>query len=208
MKKKQYYRLMVAAGLIGLVVLSYGMSKITPREIILEETDIVVQVTPPVVEEIEVIPEPVVEEPIRQRVSNDFNILHESNLTEEQLMMAVNDEYRYNIIPLIGSVVKAEELYGVNSLYLLSKLGLESGWGKHTTGTNNYAGWKDYKTGKFKNFDSIEDCVLTVAKGLSGSFKKDVGSALKDVAWRYCKDDGYLDSLKSIMNTLDGRIFN
>lgn len=142
-----------------------------------------------------------------QEINEDFDILTPCGYTQTQLEQAMQGEYYKEMLPYVNIIVKAEETYGVNALYLLCKLGLESGWGKYMAAENNIGGWTNYYGG-FKDFESVEDCVMHIADNLSNVYKNEVGTRLEDVCNRYCSDDGYLKTLMQIMIECEERINN
>lgn len=151
------------------------------------------------------VPEEVIEEEIkeektavRQEISKDFDIFQPCGYTYEELMAAVDGEAYSGMQPHIKALLKAEEEYGVNAFYMLCKFGLESGWGRYTSGKNNIGGWTN-NSGGFKDFDSVEQCVMHIAKNLSTTYKNAVGNRLEDVSKRYCPDNGYTEKLLKIM---------
>lgn len=135
---------------------------------------------------------------IRQPITRDFDVFQPSNYTYEDLSLSLSKGSYRTMLPYVDTLIKAEELYGVNALYLMCKLGLESGWGKYTSGINNIGGWTT-DSGSFMNFDSVEDCILHIAKNLSTRYRESVGGRLEDVCRRYCSDEGYIETLTGIM---------
>ena len=135
---------------------------------------------------------------VGQEITRDFDIFKPCGYTYEQLSAAVNTECHSGMQPHIKALMKAEEEYGVNAFYLLCKFGLESGWGRYTSGANNIGGWTN-NSGGFKDFDSVEQCILHIAKNLSTTYKEAVGGRLEDVCKRYCPDAGYIETLIGIM---------
>lgn len=136
-----------------------------------------------------------------QPINGNFNIMEPSNLTREELILALED-LRGGLHSSVDAIIEAEKVYGVNALYLASVLGYESGWGKYEKGINNIAGWKG-DNGNFSNFNSRYECIMEAAEGLSTYFVEDVGTRVSDVAVLYCPDYGYLDTLLQIMGELD-----
>ena len=143
----------------------------------------------------EVFPEERVEP---QTIDREFDILQPCGYTADELALAVSDQYRSELLPYVDSFLEAEETYGVNAFYLLCKFGLESGWGKYMAAENNISGWTN-ADGSYRNFDSVDSCIMHVAKNLSTTYREAVGSKIDDVCARYCQNDGYLDTLLGIM---------
>lgn len=153
--------------------------------------------------------EPIIEEPViePQAISADFDILTPCGYTKEQLESALTSDSHRHMLPHIDALLKAEETYGVNAFYLLCKFGFESGWGRYMSGANNIGGWTG-SDGSYRDFDSVEECIMHIAKALSTSYKDAVGSRLEDVCRRYCPTDEYLNTLMGIMaqrkNAIEG----
>lgn len=155
------------------------------------------------VEEIAVardIPEPVVEEYQPQVLSGWFNVFQPSNLTADDIIRMLG-ESRSTMWHLAQAFVNAEDVYGVNALYLASTIGWESGWARYHSGYNNVAGWK-YSTG-WADFNSEYECIMTVAEGLSTHFRESVGDYLGDITSMYCPEPGYVDNILTIMWELE-----
>ena len=149
-----------------------------------------------------VVAEPVIAQTrtVYQDINTNYQVFKPSGLTEEELYLALGNGSRSGLHRIVPAVKDAEETYGVNSIYLLSKIGLESGWGKYYSGQNNIGGWKP--NGRWANFDSEYECIMTIAEGLSTSFRETHGDTLGGVSQRYCTDSGYTDLLLQIMGEL------
>lgn len=133
-----------------------------------------------------------------QEINEDFDILLPSGYDCEQLLYSVQDQYRYEMAKNVPAILEAEEKYGVNALYLMCKLGLESGWAKYPSGENNLGGWTN-ADGSYMDFDSEEECILHIAENLSTEYKEKSGTRLADVCERYCPSDSYSETLIDIM---------
>lgn len=133
-----------------------------------------------------------------QEINEDFDILSPSGYDCEQLLYSVQDEYRYEMAENVPTILEAEEKYGVNALYLMCKLGLESGWAKYPSGENNLGGWTN-ADGSYMDFDSEKECIMHIAENLSTEYKEKSGTRLADVCERYCPSDGYSETLIDIM---------
>lgn len=183
-----------------------GKQRLIDHGLVVTETEPVEEVVPEVIEEpVEVVEEEVIvpeDIPYQwQSIDTNFNVFQPSHLNREELIYALGD-IRSGLHDIVDAVIIAEETYGVNSLYLISVLGYESGWGKYENGWNNIAGWKG-NYGNFSDFNSRYECVMTVAEGLVSRFQPAVGNRLGDVALRYCPDYGYTNTLLQIMGELD-----
>lgn len=134
-----------------------------------------------------------------QIIDEDFDILNPSKLTKDELSYCVNDPERYKMMQYIDYIIQSEKKYGVNSLYLLCQLGLESGWGKYTSGKNNIGGWTT-NDGSYKDFESVEDCIMHISRNISTYYKDSVGTKLKNVCSLYSTNKNYCNMLIDIMN--------
>lgn len=166
------------------------------RQLIVEKEVIVYVEKEP--EPVEVAAEPVVY--YQQPLDYSFDITVPSGYTVEDLERSLGG-IRQGMLSSLPAIVEAEQIYGINSLYLLATLGYESGWGSHESGLNNIAGWKN-EYGGWKDFDSRYQCIMTVAEGLANDFVYDVGSDIKNITDRYTPDVGYVDLLLQIMGEL------
>lgn len=140
-----------------------------------------------------------------QVIDENFNILTPCGYTQEQFEQAMAGESYKEMLPYVKTIMQAEEEYGVNALYLICKFGLESGWGKYMAAKNNIGGWTT-DSGGYKEFESVEECILHIAKSLSSVYKDAVGTRLEDVCYRYCQNDGYLQTLMQIMIEFEYRM--
>ena len=137
-----------------------------------------------------------------QAINRDFDILQPCGYTSDQLKSVLSDDAHKEMIPYVDSILEAERTHGVNALYLMCKLGIESGWGKYESGKNNIGGWTNNQ-GDFKDFNSVDECIMHIAKNLSTSYKAIVGTRLEDVCKRYCQDEGYTELLLEIMTDME-----
>ncbi|MEG0453750.1 MAG: glucosaminidase domain-containing protein [Bacteroides sp.] len=148
-----------------------------------------------------------------QLIDENFDIISDCGYSEEQFMDALSGGYHEAMLPMIPYIMQAEIDYGVNALYLISKIGLESGWGKYRSAKNNVAGWT-LDGGDYKDFDSVDECIRHVAKSLSTVYVESVGSKLSDVCGRYCPssdeyiavNDGYFTAISDIMIEIETKI--
>ena len=134
----------------------------------------------------------------RQEIDGDFDIFEPSHYTKEQLSIALQDDNRNGLLPYVDAFLKAEKDYGVNALYLMCKFGLESGWGKYTAAKNNIGGWTN-NDGTYKEFESIEQCILYISKNISIMYRELAGNKLADICRLYSGNDDYTKYLIDIM---------
>lgn len=153
----------------------------------------------------EVEPEPVKVKPMDTEITEDFYIFQPCGFTTEDLSNALSSESHKAMLPYVDTLLEAEAEYGVNAFYLLCKFGLESGWGRYMAGENNIGGWMN-DNGGFRDFDSVEECIMHIARNLSDSYREKVGGRLGDVCERYCPDEGYTRTLIQIMNERQDKI--
>ena len=136
-----------------------------------------------------------------QALNGQFNIVQPSNLTVDEIAHMLRGP-RANLQAQAQAIYDAEQVHGINALYLTAVLGLESGWGRHESGTNNIAGWKGGPGGTWSSFSSREECIMTIAESLSTSFVASHGPTLAGVTSRYCPEPGYLNMTLQIMGDL------
>jgi len=134
-----------------------------------------------------------------QEMDIEFDILKACPFTKKELVCAFSKGNYKNILPYINTFLEAEQKYGVNALYFMCQIGLESGWCTHTSGKNNVAGWARVD-GSYMEFNSVDECILYVASKLSSKYKDRVGTNIADVCKRYCPNEDYVYTLLSIMS--------
>ncbi len=149
----------------------------------------------------------VITPPKSQVVNSDFNVSLPCGFSYNELVVALDTDNHKEFIPYVDTFIKAENDYGVNALFLLCLMGLESGWGKYTSGDNNIAGWTN-NHGGYKDFCSVNECILYVAKKISTTYKDAVGTRLENVCYRYCHDDDYLIKIIDIMSEREAVVLN
>ena len=110
-----------------------------------------------------------------------MDLREKTGFTAEDLKMIT----RKGLVGCEEAFVKAEQTYGVNSIFLMSIASLESAYGTQMFRPNNMFGYG--RTG----FSSKEECIMTVAKGLGTRYLPPGGSlyggspTLKGVNKRY-----------------------
>lgn len=146
------------------------------------------------------------EEIVVQPLNYYFDVFEPTNYSYDDLYKALDTAPHSGLQHLIPAFIDAEDIYGVNALYLLSVIGWESGWGRYHSGFNNIAGWKGGPGGTWSDFSSEYECIMTVAEALSTYYRDSVGCYLLDVARMYCPDPGYRDNILQIMNEMESEI--
>lgn len=134
-----------------------------------------------------------------QEINSTFDILTPCGYTRQELEYMLSYDSYKNLLPYLDTFILAEQQYGINAFYLICKCGLESGWGSIQSGRNNIAGWRN-DDGDYRDFSSVEECILHVANNLSSVYKDKVGTELKDVCVRYSTSEDYCAQLLKIMS--------
>ncbi len=96
----------------------------------------------------------------------DMDLSKPSGVTEEELAPLLQG----GTVGLEDTFIEAEEKYGVNAIFLVSIAALESAWGTINFRPNNMFG---YGT---SGYETKEDNVMTVAKGLGENYLSPSGS--------------------------------
>ena len=94
--------------------------------------------------------------------------------------------------------------YELNPIYLISKFGLESGWGTSELfkTKNNIGGWK-MNSGEYRIFSSPEESIDFIASCLADRYQN---WTLEEICAIYCTDDGYYDYIAMLMNDFNDKI--
>lgn len=94
--------------------------------------------------------------------------------------------------------------YELNPIYLISKFGLESGWGTSELFKikNNIGGWK-MSSGEYRTFSSPEESIDFIASCLAARYQN---WTLEEICAIYCTDDGYYDYIAMLMNDFNDKI--
>lgn len=131
------------------------------------------------------------------------------------------EDFIYIFKPIIYNELQRQGIDSKYTNYVLAQMAHESGWGKHTSGKNNYAGLKATKTqpgttlttkernkkgelyttkAKFIDFDTIEDFTSYYISRLKNKFNAFSGGDFVVNIWR----KGYFtDNLKSYRNSIN-----
>jgi beta-N-acetylglucosaminidase len=146
----------------------------------------------------------------RPIVYSSENVLIPSNVTAEELEKGL----RYGLRGCGEYFVEAEKEYGVNAIFLASIAAHESGWGrsKLAINKNNLFGYKQAGGGgTFREFESLEECILYVARVLKTSYltegaKYYNGTSVTAVNVKYCSSKNWAPQVnliaKKIMNKI------
>ena len=122
----------------------------------------------------------------------------ESNVYVNELAFVLSDTA---LEPYAAAIIKAEKEHSVNALGLASIMALESSWGTNynARARNNYAGIR--VNGKYKYFDSAEECIDYMAKLLSTEYLSPDGKwwagdkSVSSVALKYCEQADHWSEL-------------
>lgn len=165
------------------------------REEIIEEVEIAKMI---VEEEYEVYP-----------LYNPYNLLEPSNITREQM---------YNLLEgtalqsLSNGYVYMEEVYGINSLFLVSISAEESGWGTSSLAiNNNNIGGIKSSDGGWAYFSDWFDCLNYKAELLYNEYLSEDGlyfngHSIWDVNVKYCEGSQWSENLNAIVYELLNKI--
>ncbi len=112
-----------------------------------------------------------------------------------------------------GAYVYAEEVYGVNAIFLMALTSLESGHGRSTLAmeNNNLGGVKSIYGG-WEYFSDWEECIMHIAELLSGSYLTEDGVyfngySIWGVNIKYCQDGSdWAGNIITIANDLMNKL--
>lgn len=138
----------------------------------------------------------------------DMDLRTKSNLTENDY----NELLKNTNLKNIGSaLVKAENEYNINGLYLMGLCCLESAYGtsNFAVNRNNLVGWNanDENPNNASYFNSFEDCILKVAAKLKKNYLTEDGCyfngySARAIDVKYCSDKQHADKIVNIVNKL------
>lgn len=138
----------------------------------------------------------------------DMDLRIKSNLTENDY----NELLKNTNLKSIGSaLVKAENEYDINGLYLMGLCCLESAYGtsNFAINRNNLVGWNanDSNPNNASYFNSFEDCILKVAQKLQENYLNENGCyfngySARAIDVKYCTDKKHADKIVNIVNKL------
>lgn len=162
-----------------------------------------------IIEEVEVAKMIVEEEYEVYPLYNPYNLLEPSNITREQM---------YNLLEgtalqsLSNGYVYMEEVYGINSLFLVSISAEESGWGTSSLAiNNNNIGGIKSSDGGWAYFSDWFDCLNYKAELLYNEYLNEDGSyfngySIWDVNVKYCEGSQWSENLNAIVYELLNKI--
>lgn len=150
-------------------------------------------------------------EGLQDSVINTADVTRKSTITAEEL----NERLKNTKLEGLGNAFKkAEETYGVNSLFLLGLAIHESDYGKSRIAKdkNNLFGFKAYDSSPYKSaqaFGSFAEGIDTVAKYLSENYlsadgKYFNGFSIRDIGKRYATDPQWAYGIEKRIRALLG----
>ena len=175
----------------------------------LKETRNAKNITEEIIEEVEVAKMIVEEEYEVYPLYNPYNLLEPSNITREQM---------YNLLEgtalqsLSNGYVYMEEVYGINSLFLVSISAEESGWGTSSLAiNNNNIGGIKLSDGGWAYFSDWFDCLNYKAELLYNEYLSENGSyfngySIWDVNIKYCEGNQWSENINLIAYELLNKI--
>lgn len=175
----------------------------------LKETRNEKNITEEIIEEVEVAKMIVEEEYEVYPLYNPYNLLEPSNITREQM---------YNLLEgtalqsLSNGYVYMEEIYGINSLFLVSISAEESGWGTSSLAiNNNNIGGIKLSDGGWAYFSDWFDCLNYEAELLYNEYLSENGSyfngySIWDVNIKYCEGNQWSENINLIAYELLNKI--
>lgn len=141
---------------------------------------------------------------------NPFNLTEKSNLTTEMAIKMLNGSALQNAA---AAYVYAEEVYGVNAIFLMSLTSLESGHGRSELAMyrNNIGGVKN-SSGDWAYFSDWGECIMYIASFIKELYLNEDGAyyngkSIWAVNIKYCKDSSpWADMINSIANDLLAKV--
>ena len=141
---------------------------------------------------------------------NPFNLTEKSNLTTEMAIKMLNGSALQNAA---AAYVYAEEVYGVNAIFLISLTSLESGHGRSELAMyrNNIGGVKS-SSGDWAYFSDWGECIMYIASFISDLYLNEDGAyyngkSIWAVNIKYCEDSSpWADMINSIANDLLAKV--
>ena len=139
---------------------------------------------------------------------NPYNMMDKSNLRVSAVQRILNGT-RFDFLSQV--LVDLEDRYGVNLVYVVSIMALESGWGKSSranNGSNNITGHSVYgDDSPGTQFSSWEACVEETFRLLSQDYLNPNGvyyrgTSVWNVGVTYCVSADWADKINGIANEL------
>lgn len=147
----------------------------------------------------------------KEIIFDNTNVRNLSNLTVEELSNIFQKKGTTKMIKLSESFINAEKKYNVNALFLVSIVGLESGWLESSRSKNGYYNITGMGVEKDSDigikYNSYEDCILDTARQLDAYYLKEDGKyykglSTKDINFYYCESKNWYSKINQIGNEL------
>ena len=139
---------------------------------------------------------------------NPYNLLEPSNITREEAYIMLEGTA---LQTLSNAYVYMEELYGVNTIYLMSLSAEESGWGRSQLAIthNNIGGIKS--SNGWMYFSDWGECLDYKARLLKNQYLSENGDyfngySIWNVNIKYCEQNTWADNINSIAYGLLNKI--
>lgn len=176
-----------------------------PEEYVLDnsETKFVINQSTWLIKKVVVLEEKIVK---NYELSTDSDLRTLSYLSEEDYEKMLEDT---ELSGIGDALVKAEEKFGVNGLYLLGLACLESGYGSSyfARDRHNIVGWGAYDSNPnaAMSFESKDECILHVAEKLKENYLSKGGTYFEGfspsaVDVHYCSDPSHANKIVSIVS--------
>lgn len=145
---------------------------------------------------------------IKPLVYNPDNLNEVSNINSVDIDKMLGDT---SMKGLEDAFLNAEKTYGVNALFLIGVVALESGWNtsnRSTNGSNNITSYAVYnKASQGTLFDSKAECIYATARLLKNEYLNSKGQWYKgtsiwDVNKNYCVTNNWASDINSIIHDL------
>lgn len=120
---------------------------------------------------------------------NEYNVFEKSNITLDELNNIFNNVKKTKMKMFSKACIDAEEVYGVNAIFLASIISLESGYGSKPAGNNdNYTGYAVYtSSSRGASFDGgYYENIMKTAELLLGYKEKYGLYSIWQINSKYC----------------------
>lgn len=141
-----------------------------------------------------------------QEISNvdTFKLNTKSNVTQKTLEKYLSNYSKLSNWNFAETLVKVENTYDINAIFLIAIIRQESGNGKSWL-AENYNNLGGLKSGdEWLKFDTKSECVEYLAELLSSQYLSETGEwfngyTLNDISISYCNTDNWRNQVKNIV---------
>lgn len=150
----------------------------------------------------------------RQPHFNPYDVTELSHITDEEFYDLLSDTA---LIDVAWTFKYAEDNYGVNGLFLLGLVALESGWGESERSQNhrerNLTGYNIVSSDSSYYFETRSDSVLATAKLLANDYLTSNGRyyngvSVEGINVKYCAEEDWSNKVIAIANKLLNELKN